>query len=235
MGAQRGMRHRNTELLFGYWTKLRGGRRVPSRADVEPRAIKRLLPDLFIIDRIGRNRYQFALAGTRLCWLYGRELKESNFLSHWNGPSERQIRDLLEESLRAAQPIAIYAIAETPDHRTLRIEIIVLPVADSRGAINRLIGAVTPLDPVMALGERKLVHQWLVASDRLGEPSAVQDIETPPDSPSGPTGPSFRASQVPYLRLVVSRDENQAAPKLIGYDGELPFLSFFMPGMTPAN
>lgn len=214
------MRHRNTELLLGYWMKLRGTRSVPARAEIDPRAIKRLLPDLFIIDRVQRNRFPFALAGTRLCWLYGRELREHNFLALWTGASERQVRDALDGALRGAAPAVIYAIAETADHRTLRVEILALPIADSRGNVTRLLCAMTPLDPIMSLGERKLTNQWVVSADLLKDGALPARPETPAEEerrdrnsgggpgPGGGQPPRPRnGSPVPYLRLVVSRNE----------------------------
>lgn len=202
------MRHRNTELLLGYWMKLRGARRVPARAEIDPRAIKRLLPDLFILDRSSRNQYPFRLAGTRICWLYGKELRETNFLSLWRGSSERQARETLEQCLRTASPATMYVIGETLDHRTLRAEIMFLPIADSRGNVTRLLGAFTPLDPVMTLGERKLVNQWIVASDFVSEGATAEPQELP-NNRDGDSDGGNRAT-VPYLRLVVSRDDNHA-------------------------
>ena len=223
------MRHRNTELLLGYWTKLRGPRRVPARADVEPRALKRLLPDLFIIDRADRNNYPFRLAGTRMCWLFGRELRDANFLHFFRGACERQARDTFEHALRIASPASIYAIAETLDHRTLRAEILVVPVADPNGRISRLLGAYTPLDPIMTLAERKLITQWIVSADMVTD--GTQTIVKDEDPPGGPniTG-TRKTSPAPYLKLVVSRDDPSSSVKR-DQDIEFwdPFDSFWRP------
>ena len=37
------MKHRNSHLLVGYWSRLRNGRDVPDQTDIDPRAIKRML------------------------------------------------------------------------------------------------------------------------------------------------------------------------------------------------
>ena len=37
------MKHKNSHLLVGYWSRLRKGREVPDQTDIDPRAIKRLL------------------------------------------------------------------------------------------------------------------------------------------------------------------------------------------------
>ena len=219
------MRHRNTELLLGYWSKLRGTRRVPARADIEPRALKRLLPDLFIVDRADRNSYPFRLAGTRMCWLFGRELRDANFLHFFRGACERQARDTFEHALRIATPASIYTIAETLDHRTLRAEILVLPVADPNGRVSRLLGAYTPLDPVMSLAERKLITQWIVSADMVGDGTQTFARDDEPPSPDGRS-----KSPAPYLKLVVSRSDPSPTAKRDG-GPELwdPFDSFWKP------
>ena len=44
------MKHKNSHLLVGYWSRLRKGRDVPDQTDIDPRAIKRLLSYTFILD-----------------------------------------------------------------------------------------------------------------------------------------------------------------------------------------
>ena len=34
------MKHRNSHLLVGYWSRLRKGRDVPDQTDIDPRAIR---------------------------------------------------------------------------------------------------------------------------------------------------------------------------------------------------
>ncbi|MEZ5833040.1 MAG: PAS domain-containing protein [Dongiaceae bacterium] len=51
--------------LYEYWERKRGTRRMPSRADIDPADLKRILPNIILakIDRDGRVR--FTLVGTR--------------------------------------------------------------------------------------------------------------------------------------------------------------------------
>ena len=52
------MKHKNSHLLVGYWSRLRKGREVPDQTDIDPRAIKRLLSYTFILDcEIRRARF----------------------------------------------------------------------------------------------------------------------------------------------------------------------------------
>jgi len=61
--------------LFDYWRSKCGGRRMASRADIEPAEIKRLLPYISLIDRVGDGtRFRVRLAGTQLREFFGREI-----------------------------------------------------------------------------------------------------------------------------------------------------------------
>src|ERR1700748_175664 len=44
------MKHRNSHLLVGYWSRLRKGRAVPDQTDIDPRSIKRMLSHVFILE-----------------------------------------------------------------------------------------------------------------------------------------------------------------------------------------
>ena len=61
------MKHKNSHLLVGYWSRLRRGRSAPFQGDIDPRAIKRLLSYVFILDCENPARPVYRLAGTALC------------------------------------------------------------------------------------------------------------------------------------------------------------------------
>src|SRR3546814_15466946 len=64
------------EELFAYWASLRGGGRLPGRRDLDPAAMKRLLPTVSLIDVARRDPpdFRIRLAGTALYSVYGREI-----------------------------------------------------------------------------------------------------------------------------------------------------------------
>lgn len=63
------------EELFAYWCSLREGARLPSRRDIDPGGMKRLLPTVSLID-VSHDPLEFRmrLAGTGLYGVYGREI-----------------------------------------------------------------------------------------------------------------------------------------------------------------
>jgi hypothetical protein len=70
--------------LYAYWTRQRGDRAMPCRADIHPRGIISLLPKIFLVDICQPLRFRFRLVGTAICdrWhadLTGKWLDELEF------------------------------------------------------------------------------------------------------------------------------------------------------------
>ncbi|HEY0234147.1 MAG TPA: PAS domain-containing protein, partial [Afipia sp.] len=107
------MKHKNSHLLVGYWSRLRKGRDVPDQTDIDPRAIKRLLSYTFILDCENPARPVYRLAGTALYEHFGFELKGTSFLAHWESQSGLSLASLLRQSLKACQPVCLSSIAAT--------------------------------------------------------------------------------------------------------------------------
>ena len=82
------MKHQTSRSLHAYWDRLRGERAAPERAEIEPGEIRHILADSLILEiDMGRRSAQLRLAGTRVCALYGRELRGLPLGSLWE-PAE---------------------------------------------------------------------------------------------------------------------------------------------------
>src|SRR6516162_2333715 len=123
------MKHKNSHLLVGYWGRLRKGRAVPSQGDIDPRAIRRMLPHVFILDAEDPARPSYRLAGTAICERYGRELKGTAFLSQWDGNSTRALSLVLRQSLSTKQPLCLSSIAATADGGMVEFETLLAPLS----------------------------------------------------------------------------------------------------------
>jgi hypothetical protein len=108
------MKHKNSHLLVGYWSRLRKGRDVPDQTDIDPRAIKRMLSHIFILDAINPGRPMYRLAGTGLCERYGMELKNTGFLAHWEGQSGVALSGLFRQAMKSSQPVCLSSIGASP-------------------------------------------------------------------------------------------------------------------------
>jgi hypothetical protein len=199
------MKHKNSHLLVGYWSRLRKGREVPDQTDIDPRAIKRLLSYTFILDYENPARPLYRLAGTALCERFGFELKGTSFLAHWEAQSTLSLVSLLRQAMASRQPVCLSSVAATADSGMVELETILTPVSMNGGAPNRFFGMVQMLsDPAPLLG-RSIAYERLVGSQLIQEDETfIEDDQShrPPPPPA-----MLRAHpKAPYLRLVVSQD-----------------------------
>ena len=204
------MKHRNSHLLVGYWSRLRKGRAIPDQTDIDPRAIKRMLSYVFILDASDVTHPTYRLAGTSLCDRFGCELKGMNFLARWEGQSRSALIALLRQSLATHQPICLSSIAATADCGMVEVETTLAPVSFGGAHPTRFFGIVQFLSDPAMLGGRPIAFERLVGSQlvRENEPLVVQDVPPPPTPPPPPAWPQngLRSHpRAPHLRLVVSR------------------------------
>jgi len=199
------MKHRNSHFAVGYWSRLRRGRATPDQADIDPKALKRVLPYIFLIDARPEASLAYRLAGTGLCERFGQELRGRSFLSQWDPESRSALTALLRQSLRTRQPVCLTSIAATDDCRMVELEIVLMPISFGGKEPERFLGVVQFLSDLSAVGGKPFAFQRLVASSLIQEDEAVMNSDvTPPAPPSEPARqPQARAS---HLRLVVSRE-----------------------------
>ncbi len=205
------MKHRNSHLLVGYWSRLRKGREVPDQTDIDPRAIKRMLSFIFILEAADPSRPIYRLAGTSLCERFGAELKGTNFFAHWEGQSREALTALLRQSLTLKQPVSLSSVAVT-EYGMMELETVLTPVTFGDGAPTRFLGMVQVLSDPSVVGGRPIAFERLVGSQLIqeSEPLSSFDNPAPPPPPPPPTmnvESLRRRPGAPHLRLVVSRPD----------------------------
>jgi hypothetical protein len=200
------MKHKNSHLLVGYWSRLRNGRDVPDQTDIDPRHIKRLLSYAFILDCGNPSRPVYRLAGTALCERFGFELKGTGFLAHWESQSSLALASLLRQALKLRQPVCLSSIGATADNGMVQLETVLTPVSFNGGEPQRFFGLVQVLsDPTPLLG-RAIAYERLIGSQLIEEdvPLPHYDQNLPPPPPPSPMAKAH--PKAPYLRLVVDQD-----------------------------
>jgi len=197
------MKHKNSHLLVGYWSRVRNGREVPDQTDIDPRAVKRMLSHIFILDAVNPGRPTYRLAGTGLCERFGMELKGTGFLAHWEGQSGVALGSLLKQALKTRQPICLSSIGATADCGMVELETVLAPISFNGDEPTRFLGITQILTDVLQLGGRPIAFQRLIASQLVREEEPVPVFTQPPPPP--PAAQILRNhSHVPHLRLVVS-------------------------------
>lgn len=197
------MKHKNSHLLVGYWSRLRGGRDIPDQTDIDPRAIKRMLSHVFILDAVNPGRPIYRLAGTGLCERYGMELKGTGYLANWEGQSGTALTSLLRQALKMHQPLCLSAIGATADCGMVELETVLAPISFNNDEPVRFLGLTQVLSDMALLAGRPIAFQRLVASTLVREDEPLAGVSLPPPPP--PSAQMLR-NRAPHLRLVVSQD-----------------------------
>jgi hypothetical protein len=122
------MKQDGSIALFHYWNRLRNGRAAPTRTEIEPADIKTLLADTFILEKDSRGEAVFRLAGTRLCAVYGRELKGFSFSSLWKAKDQRLIGRLVHGAFTSKSVVVIAFAGSSRNGRENAFELLLLPL-----------------------------------------------------------------------------------------------------------
>jgi hypothetical protein len=140
------MKHPLSRELYEYWNARRGARSTPERGDIDPAAIKRILGDSFVLSLEPGEDPVFRVAGTRICALFGRELRGEGFAGIWRQEHAGQIRELV--GLVAEEEIGVLAGARTEANEELHcsLEVLVLPLSHRGRSGRRMLGSLVTLE-----------------------------------------------------------------------------------------
>ncbi|MEP2944017.1 MAG: PAS domain-containing protein [Hyphomicrobiales bacterium] len=139
------MKHTHTNELYIYWNRIRGARIAPDRSALEPADIRNVLKDTFILHVGGSDDYTFRLAGTRTCSLFGREVKNSNFMDLLDGDSKDAIQTLLHTTCEDASVNILGLVGKNRQGLTIPLEAIFLPLKLNGRTDARIMGCLAPL------------------------------------------------------------------------------------------
>ena len=137
------MKHSSIRELYDYWNTRRGRRPAPARNDIDPGEIRTALADTFILSLDKPAGHPFRIAGTRVCALFGRDLKQEPFLDLWSPHSRTMMCDLF--GIVAQESVGLLAgITGTGDAGELDLELLALPLLHEGRTDARVLGALAP-------------------------------------------------------------------------------------------
>lgn len=204
------MQQESTKTLFQYWNRLRDGRPAPKRSEIEPADIKTLLADTFILESDTRGEAVFRLAGTRVCAIYGRELKGFSFPSIWRGKDQRMLSRLLAGVFIDRSIATLDYQGFSGRGRSAHFEMLLLPL-DSGNESARCLGISTVRDYTYWLGSDPVVDaevSGVRVFDPNRDPLFLKTRPTLPLPSSDPVIPAgmMDASQPRRVRHLVVLD-----------------------------
>jgi hypothetical protein len=139
------MKHPSNQQFFAYWDKKRGDARAPDRSDIDPEAVRELLGDIFVLASDTAGHYPFRVAGTRLCALLGRDLKDRSFSELFGAEARREIEDVIA-AVTEEMLAAIVGITATSDEGVAHLELLLLPFNHRAHAPLSLTGLLAPFE-----------------------------------------------------------------------------------------
>jgi hypothetical protein len=156
------MQQPTSRQLYAYWDRVRNGRIAPRRFEIEPAKIARLLPETFIAESAGLLGYRFRLVGTKICEQFGRELRGADLLGLWEGGDRDGVAALLRNVIGDAAVGHGRFRAYASANRQANFEFVLMPLIHAGETVNRLLGAITAIEPPFWLGAEPLQRQEIV-------------------------------------------------------------------------
>lgn len=165
MRAAGSMKQRTVQTLYGYWNALRAGRIAPRRLEIEPSRIGPILSETFMLERTDSATCRYRLAGTRLCEVFGYELRGTNLLEGWSETDRRTLQRHLA-TICDQGGVALFEFEACADtSQRVQLEGILLPLVHDGATIDRIIGAITPMSSPHWLGHERLRQRRLIRHD----------------------------------------------------------------------
>jgi len=145
-GKGKAMKHPSSREFFAYWDEKRGAARAPDRSEIEPGAVRELLGDIFVLSYDATSGHPFRVAGTRVCALAGRDLKDRSFSALFAPDARREIEDIVTAVAEEMQAAVAGIIATSEDGSPAHLELLLLPFNAGAHAPISLTGVLAPFE-----------------------------------------------------------------------------------------
>jgi hypothetical protein len=140
------MKHPASREFFAYWDGQRGDARAPDRSDIDPNAVRERLGDIFVLSCDAKAGYPFRVAGTRVCALFGRDVKDASFPALFAADCRGEITEIIAAVADEMLP-AIAGVTAASQRGTLtHLELLLLPFNTRTHAPISLTGMLAPFD-----------------------------------------------------------------------------------------
>lgn len=148
--------------LYAYWDGKRGDRICPSRCEVDPVDIPRLLPNVFLVSvRSHPFDLIFRLAGTAVTDCNGGSMSGMRMLDLPSTVAGELYRQSAR-TVRSGSPILVSGPVRTRADAYRRADHLILPLGSTPGVIDMLIGAAVFLTHTI---EERFSARWGVRRD----------------------------------------------------------------------
>lgn len=133
--------------LLGYWRSLTADARIPTRADVDPQAMRPWLPHVMLVDvQFAPRRFRWRLIGTHVTQTLGRDVTGRWFDELYDPPILTGMCEAYSHSVDRRAPVRFTGRADFAHKTHVAFESLHMPLVDAGDRVNMLLaGAVIAL------------------------------------------------------------------------------------------
>ncbi|WP_298720517.1 PAS domain-containing protein [uncultured Ferrovibrio sp.] len=122
--------------LHHYWSQKRGGRRFPSRRDIDPIELGPMLPNIYLVDVLPGPQFRYRLAGSDVEEIHGQSLTGKTPADIRTPEVARLIEQQYVEALKERAPRCDHLTLIGEDGSYWHFERLILPLSDTGEDIN---------------------------------------------------------------------------------------------------
>jgi hypothetical protein len=132
--------HERIRRFYEYWRSKCAGRRMPARADLDPREMAMFMPGIIIVDVVPDDRrFVYRLVGLREVQLRGRDPSGISVGEAFFGVSAEASLSTYQRVVDTRAPFFQSDPFQTPSGRVNNGEILFLPLSDDGEVANKVI------------------------------------------------------------------------------------------------
>ena len=163
------MKHPSSREFFAYWDSRRGNARAPDRSEIEPHALRELLGDIFVLAYEDGGGYPFRVAGTRVCALFGQDVKNKSFSALFDPESRGEIEEIVSAVAEETLPAIAGITATSEGGERAHLELLLLPFQTRAHTPISLTGLLAPFEDCHGeLGDLRVTSwRYLHVSEKI--------------------------------------------------------------------
>lgn len=146
--------HPDVRLVQAYWDGKRAGRLMPSRADIDPGDIRRLLPHIILVDVVAdARRFVYRLVGTKQAELRGRDPTGKSVAEGYFAATAEDSLINYETVVRSRAPLYVVDPYQALDRYRSEQDLF-LPLSDDGETVNKILVFSVSYDLFQMRGKR---------------------------------------------------------------------------------
>lgn len=154
------MKQVSTRSLFHQWNVCRGSQAAPERTQFDLAACDDVLGDAFVLNGDSLGTLRLGFAGTRLCNLFGTDLRGQQWPGVWEPDARSELADFIRFAIDE-QVGTVAGVGARTAFGTQWLELVILPFMPVAGVPARMIGALSSAAPVSGLDRATLgISSW---------------------------------------------------------------------------